>query len=95
MKITNLNNSKLETLVKIYNIISYNGEVKFNLPFYVGEDFLFIDNFSDFKYVLSEMTNHKDWYVDVCGDLSSNDISNICKIDYEYTKWNCIENKLN
>ncbi len=93
MKITNLNNSKLETLRKVYDIISYNGQVKFNLPFYVGEDFLFIDNFSDFKYVLSEMTNNKDWYVDICGDLSSSDISNIFRIDYEYTKWNCIENK--
>ncbi len=47
MKITNLNNSKLETLRKVYDIISYNGQVKFNLPFYVGEDFLFIDNFSE------------------------------------------------
>ena len=93
MKIKNLNNSKLKTLEKVYDIISYNGQVKFNLPFWVCKDFLFIDNFSDFKYVLSDMIHNKGWYVDVCGDLSSDDISNICKIDYEYTKWNCLEIK--
>ena len=83
--------SLLKTLRKVYDIISYNGQVKWNLPFYVGEDFLFIDNFSDFKYVLSEMTNNKEWYVDICGGLSQDDISNLCRIDYKYTKWNCIK----
>ena len=90
MKIKNLNNSKLKTLKKVYTIISCNGEVVHNLPFWVGRDFIFIDNFSDFKYVLSDMIYNKGWYVDVCGDLSSDDMSNLCRIDYEYTKWNCI-----
>jgi hypothetical protein len=93
MKIKNLNNSKLDTLEKVHDIISHNGQICFNLPFFVAEDFLLIYNFSDFKYVLSLMIKNRKWYVDICGDLSSSDISNICKIDYEYTKWNCIENK--
>ena len=93
MELKNLNNSKLKTLEKVYDIISCNGQICFNLPFVVAGDFLLIHNFSDFKYVLSLMIKNRELYVDVYGDLSSSDISNICKIDYEYTKWNCIENK--
>jgi len=92
MKIKNLNNSKLKTLEKVYNIIQFEWG-KYNVPFWVGENFLFIDNFTEFKESLSLMIKKKELFVDVYGDLSSSDISNICKIDYEYTKWNCIENK--
>lgn len=90
MKITNIDNSKLDTLDKVYHIIQFEWGT-YNVPFWVGKDFLFIDNFTEFKEALILMINKKEWYIDICGDLTQDDICNLCKIDYEYTKWNCIK----